>query len=339
MSTPTIAHSKLISDLPKTELHLHIEGSLEPEMMFNLAERNKVELPYQTVDEVRQAYDFNDLQSFLDLYYQGMNVLQTEQDYFDLTWAYIEKCKENNIVHTEIFFDPQGHTERGIELDIVFSGIKRALEKAETEYGISSYLIPNFLRHLSADSAMQTLLSLKPYLSDIIGVGLDSGEVGNPPVKFEEVFALAREWGLRIVAHAGEEGPPDYIIQALDLLKSERIDHGVRASESEDLLNRLAEEQVPLTVCPLSNTRLKVYHHMSEHVILELLEKGLLVTVNSDDPAYFGGYMNENFLALAKDLSMTAEQAIQLAKNSFTASFMPEELKHEWIAKIDQIIS
>jgi len=337
MITKSTTIFELISELPKTELHLHIEGSLEPEMMFNLAERNKVQLPYQTVEEVRQAYDFTDLQSFLDLYYQGMDVLQTEQDYFDLTRAYIEKCKENNIVHTEIFFDPQGHTERGIELSVVMNGILRALDKAQSEYGISSYLIPNFLRHLSAESAMQTLQSLKPYLSDIIGVGLDSGELGNPPEKFAEVFALAREWGLKIVAHAGEEGPPDYIVQALDILKSQRIDHGVRASESESLLTRLADEQVPLTVCPLSNTRLKVYEHMSEHVILQLLQKGLLVTVNSDDPAYFGGYLNENFQALADDLSMTEEQAIQLAKNSFIASFLPNATKQEWVTKIDNI--
>jgi len=250
----------------------------------------------------------------------------------------IEKCAEDNVVHTEIFFDPQGHTERGVELETVFAGIRSALDKAETEYGITSLLIPNFLRHLSADSAMQTLHSLKPYLSEISGVGLDSGEVGNPPEKFTEVFQLAREWGLNIVAHAGEEGPPDYIVQALDLLKSDRIDHGVRASESEELMQRLAKEKIPLTVCPLSNTRLKVYQDMSEHVILKLLDKGLVVTVNSDDPAYFGGYMNDNFHALAKSLSMSTKQAKQLAENSFIASFMPEDKKKAWVEKINQII-
>lgn len=333
----TTVSPDFIAALPKAELHLHIEGSLEPEMMFALAERNGVALPYANVDAVRAAYDFSDLQSFLDLYYQGMGVLQTEQDYFDLTWAYFERCKADNVVHTEIFFDPQGHTERGVALDVVMAGIKKACAKAQQELAISSLLIPNFLRHLSADSAMETLLSLQPYLEDICGVGLDSGEVGNPPEKFVEVFDLAREWGLKLVAHAGEEGPPDYIYQALDLLKVQRIDHGVRASESEALMQRLADERMPLTVCPLSNTRLKVYEHMSQHVILQLLEKGLCVMVNSDDPAYFGGYMNANFEALADALAMSEQEAKQLAKNSFEASFLSQEQKQAWLNNIDAL--
>lgn len=336
MTKQSIVTPERIAALPKAELHLHIEGSLEPEMMFALAERNGVELPYSSVDELRAAYDFSDLQSFLNLYYQGMGVLQKEQDYFDLTWAYIKQCAANNVVHTEVFFDPQGHTERGIPVATVLAGIIRALTQAKIELGISSMLIPNFLRHLSAESAMASLQELKPFLDQIEGVGLDSGEVGNPPEKFTEVFNLAREWGLKIVAHAGEEGPPAYIEQALDLLQVQRIDHGVRASESEPLMQRLAKDKIPLTVCPLSNTRLKVYQDMSEHVILELLERGLMVTVNSDDPAYFGGYMNANFQALADALAMTDAQAKQLAINSFEASFLPDQQKQYWIKKITQ---
>lgn len=337
MDSSSVASLGLIKKLPKAELHLHIEGTLEPEMMFNLAARNHVSLPYDSVDALKAAYNFTDLQSFLDLYYQGMEVLQTEQDYFDLTWAYIEQCVANHIVHTEIFFDPQGHTERGISLATVFNGITQALKQAEAEYQITSLLIPNFLRHLSAESAMETLEALKPYLDDIAGVGLDSGEVGNPPEKFIAVFDLARSWGLNIVAHAGEEGPPDYIIQALDLLQAQRIDHGVRASESDSLVTRLANTNIPLTVCPLSNTRLKVYQDMSEHVILDLLGRGVMVTVNSDDPAYFGGYMNANFMALSESLSMTAKQAKQLAIHSFTASFLTDAEKIAWINKIQAI--
>ena len=335
MSTSVIANADYIASLPKAELHLHIEGSLEPEMMFNLAQRNSIKLPYESIDELKAAYDFTDLQSFLDLYYQGMNVLQTEQDFFDLTWAYIEQCKNNNIVHTEIFVDPQGHTERGIPLSVVFKGMLDALKLAKEKYDISSMLIPNFLRHLSEESAIETLQNLKPYLDVIEGIGLDSSEVGHPPIKFKEVFKQARNLGLRVVAHAGEEGPPEYISQAIELLKVERIDHGVRISESEELIKNAALSKIPLTVCPLSNTRLKVYESMKDHVILDLLDKGLLVTVNSDDPAYFGGYINANFQALADDLSMSKEQAKQLAKNSFKASFLDEDKKQYWISQCD----
>ncbi len=332
-----IASPEFIAALPKAELHLHIEGSLEPELMFTLAERNGIKLPYANVDAVREAYNFNDLQSFLDLYYQGMNVLQTSQDYYDLTWAYIERCVANNIVHTEIFFDPQGHTERGIALATVFDGIESALSDARAKYDISSYLIPNFLRHLSADAAMECLALLKPFRESIIGVGLDSSERDRPPELFTDVFAMAAKMGLKLVAHAGEEGPPEYVIQALDLLNVDRIDHGVRAFESQALLERLAYEQIPLTVCPLSNTRLKVYEDMSDHPVLALLDKGLMVTVNSDDPSYFGGYMNANFQALANSLDMTKTQAAKLASNSFSASFLPAETKQGWLSRIKNI--
>ncbi|MBR9871817.1 MAG: adenosine deaminase [Gammaproteobacteria bacterium] len=305
--------------LPKAELHLHLEGALEPELMFTLARRNGIELPWSDVDALRQAYSFNNLQEFLDLYYQGANVLRTEQDFYDLTWAYLQKCEAQGVVHVEPFYDPQTHTERGIPFEVAINGISAALRDGREQLGISSGLILSFLRHLSEDDAFRTLEQAMPFRDQFFAVGLDSSEQGNPPSKFERVFAKARAEGLLAVAHAGEEGPPEYIWQALDLLKVSRIDHGVRAAEDPRLLDRLADEQIPLTVCPLSNTKLKVFPEMSHHNILELLERGLKVTVNSDDPSYFGGYVLENFLALRDGLGMTEQQARQLAQNSMDA--------------------
>lgn len=305
--------------LPKAELHLHLEGALEPELMFTLARRNGIELPWSDVDALRQAYSFNNLQEFLDLYYQGANVLRTEQDFYDLTWAYLQKCQAQGVVHVEPFYDPQTHTERGIPFEVAINGICTALRDGREQLGISSGLILSFLRHLSEDDAFRTLEQAMPFRDQFFAVGLDSSEQGHPPSKFERVFAKARAEGLLAVAHAGEEGPPEYIWQALDLLKVSRIDHGVRAAEDPRLLDRLADEQIPLTVCPLSNTKLRVFPDMSHHNILELLERGLKVTVNSDDPSYFGGYVLENFLALRDGLGMTEQQARQLAQNSMDA--------------------
>lgn len=305
--------------LPKAELHLHLEGALEPELMFALARRNGIELPWNDVDALRQAYSFNNLQEFLDLYYQGANVLRTEQDFYDLTWAYLQKCHEQGVVHVEPFFDPQTHTGRGIPFEVAINGISAALRDGREDLGITGGLILAFLRHLSEDEAFETLEQAMPFRDQFFAVGLDSSEKGHPPSKFERVFAKARAEGFRAVAHAGEEGPADYIWEALDLLKVDRIDHGVRAVEDPKLLDRLAEEQVPLTVCPLSNTKLQVFPDMAHHNILELLSRGLNVSVNSDDPSYFGGYVLENFLALRDALGMTEEQAHQLAKNSMDA--------------------
>jgi len=309
-----------ISSLPKAELHMHLEGSLEPELMFALAERNAIALPWNDVESVRQAYAFNNLQEFLDLYYKGADVLRTEQDFYDLTWAYLQKCKAQNVVHTEPFFDPQTHTDRGIRFEVVLEGIRTALRDGEQQLGVSSGLILSFLRHLSEDAAFATLEQAMPYRDAFVAVGLDSSEVGHPPRKFQRVFAKARAEGFAAVAHAGEEGPPEYIWEALDLLNVVRIDHGVRAFEDERLMQRLIDQQIPLTVCPLSNTKLKVFEHMGQHHILEMLERGVKVTVNSDDPAYFGGYVNENFQALHDALGMTREQAERMARNSLEAS-------------------
>ena len=294
----------LIQNLPKAELHLHIEGTLEPEMMFHLANKNNVTLPYENIEEVQQAYSFTSLQSFLDIYYAGANVLINEEDFFDLTWAYLLRCKAQNIVHTEIMFDPQTHTDRGIAFATVLHGITGALEKAEVELGISSFLIMSFLRHLSEEEAFKTLKSSLPFKEKIMAVGLDSSEVGNPPEKFKRVYAEAKKEGYRLVAHAGEEGDSSYIWGALKLLNVERIDHGIRCEDDDTLVEYLKKRQIPLTVCPLSNTKLKVVEKMEEHNILRLLEKGLCVTVNSDDPAYFGGYLNKNFEALYEALQM-----------------------------------
>ena len=330
--------SEFLSSLPKAELHLHIEGSLEPELMFKLAERNGINLPYSSIEEVRDAYQFSNLQTFLDIYYQSAAVLIHEQDFYDLTWAYLLKCHEQGVVHTELFFDPQTHTERGIEISVVFDGITRALADAASHLGISSALIMCFLRHLSEDEAFEVLERAKPYLQHIVGVGLDSSEVGHPPSKFERVFAEARKLGLKAVAHAGEEGPPEYIVEALDLLKVERIDHGVRCLESDELVARLVREKIPLTVCPQSNVRLKVFEDMSEHTILNMLEMGLLATVNADDPSFFGGYVLENFEALATDLGMTRIQAARLAENSIRSSFITASLKSAYLAKLAEVI-
>jgi adenine deaminase len=330
--------SEFLRALPKAELHLHIEGSLEPELMFKLAERNGINLPYSSIEEVRDAYQFSNLQTFLDIYYQSAAVLIHEQDFYDLTWAYLLKCHEQGVVHTELFFDPQTHTERGIEISVVFDGITRALADAASHLGISSALIMCFLRHLSEDEAFEVLERAKPYLQHIVGVGLDSSEVGHPPSKFERVFAEARKLGLKAVAHAGEEGPPEYIVEALDLLKVERIDHGVRCLESDELVARLVREKIPLTVCPQSNVRLKVFEDMSEHTILNMLEKGLLATVNADDPSFFGGYVLENFEALATDLGMTRIQAARLAENSIRSSFITASLESAYLAKLAEVI-
>lgn len=325
--------------MPKAELHLHLEGSLEPELMFELAQRNGIELPYDTVDQIRAAYNFGNLQDFLDLYYQGAGVLQTEQDFYDLTWAYLKQCEAQNVIHTEPFFDPQTHTARGIDIGDVIRGIDRALQHGREQLGISSRLILSFLRHLSEDDAFHTLEQALPYRDRFVAVGLDSSEAGNPPAKFQRVFERVRSLGLLTVAHAGEEGPAEYVRQALDLLKVSRIDHGVRASEDPALIDRLIREQMPLTVCPLSNTRLRVFDKMSDHNILELLEQGVCVTVNSDDPAYFGGYMAENFIALHRDLNMTRDQAVALSRNAFRASFLPEDEKADLIARLDDFVA
>ena len=328
---------QLIQSLPKAELHLHIEGTLEPGMVFEIAKRNGVKLPYANSDELSKLYDFSDLQSFLDLYYQATAVLQTEQDFYDLTWAYLKRCQADNVVHTEIFFDPQSHTERGIAFAVVIDGIHRALSRAESELGISSSLIMSFLSHLPEKDALVTWEEAQPYLDRIHAVGLDSSERDFPPRLFANVFALARQAGLKTVAHAGEEGPSDYIREALAVLLVSRIDHGVRITEDPALVEEAAARQIPLTICPLSNIRLCVYDSMQDHPILTLLEQGLLVTVNSDDPAYFGGYVNDNYRAVAEAVSASSEQIVQLAKNSFSASFIDQSLKDSWLARIDTV--
>jgi adenosine deaminase len=320
-----------IEAMPKTELHLHIEGTLEPELLFALAQRNAVALPYSSVEALRAAYAFSDLQSFLDLYYAGANVLRTEQDFHDMTAAYIERARADNVRHAEIFFDPQTHTERGIDISVVFAGIARALRTARQQHGFSSAMIMSFLRHLSEEEAFATLeaaLPLRAQYEDLWhGIGLDSSERGNPPEKFASVFARCQELGFHLVAHAGEEGPPAYITGALDVLKVERIDHGVRSEEDPALMQRLAQEKMPLTVCPLSNLKLCVVDDMQQHNLARLLRAGLMVTVNSDDPAYFGGYMNANYLAVASALELSRDELLQLARNGIDASFLPAREK------------
>ena len=327
-----------LNALPKVELHMHLEGSLEPEKMFELAQRNNIELSFGSVDELRQAYAFSNLQDFLDIYYQGASVLQVEQDFYDLTWAYLEICRQQNVVHVEPFFDPQTHTDRGISFETIINGITRALKNGETQLGISSGLIMCFLRHLDEKAAFSTLARAEPYLEQIIAVGLDSSEKGHPPEKFSRVFASAREMGLLTVAHAGEEGPAGYVWAAINDLKVSRIDHGVRSSDDPELMTHLVETRLPLTVCPLSNTKLGVFDDMSQHNILEMLDSGVCVTVNSDDPAYFGGYMTENFEALAMALGMTGQQARQLVLNSIEASFADEARKAQ-IQKLLESVS
>ncbi|UPR35143.1 adenosine deaminase [Vibrio cyclitrophicus] len=325
-----------IKNLPKVELHLHIEGTLEPELMFELAKRNNVSIPFENPDQVRDAYQFHNLQSFLDIYYQGANVLLHQQDFYDLTWAYLLKCQQDNVVHTEIFFDPQTHTERGIGFDTVVGGITQALQQAEQELGISSQLIMCFLRHLDEDSAFETLKQAVPYKDKIIAVGLDSSEQSNPPEKFKHVFQEAINQGFLTVAHAGEEGPAQNIIDALSLLGITRIDHGVRCVEDEELMEQLIAKRTPLTVCPLSNTKLKVFETMQEHNIVELLRKGLCVTINSDDPAYFGGYMNDNFLAVANAHPVTKNELAQFSINAIEASFISPNAKEDLITQVRQ---
>jgi len=326
----------LLRRMPKAELHIHIEGSLEPELIFKLAQRNGVVLPYASVDALRAAYAFSNLQSFLDIYYAGASVLLTEQDFFDMAWAYFERAATDNVVHAELFFDPQTHTDRGVPMQAVVQGLARACRQAQAELDISAALILCFLRHLPEEAAFATLEQALPWREHFIGVGLDSSEMGHPPEKFAQVFARCRELGLHGVAHAGEEGPPAYIWSALDVLKAERIDHGVRCLEDPALVQRLAADRVPLTVCPLSNVKLCVFKTMADHNLPALLAAGLCATVNSDDPAYFGGYMNDNFIATFDALpELGAAQAYTLARNSFEASFAPSADKARWVTALD----
>ncbi|WP_430426497.1 adenosine deaminase [Maribacter litoralis] len=312
----------IIQGIPKAELHLHLEGSFEPELMFEIAKRNNIVLPYDSIESVKAAYKFNNLQEFLDIYYAGAQVLLYEQDFFDLTWAYLTKVHSENVVHVEVFFDPQTHTERGVSFDVVINGIHRALEKAKTELNISYKLIMSYLRHLSEEAAFETLEASLPFKDIIDGIGLDSSEMGNPPSKFKEVFKASAKQGYKLVAHAGEEGPADYIWEALDILKVVRIDHGNRCLTDETLVKRLVDEKIALTLCPTSNVALKVIQKMNEHPVAKMLEKGIIATIHSDDPAYFGGYMNENYYQTAKALNLSLGQIQQLAINAFEASWM-----------------
>ena len=322
---------KFIKKVPKAELHLHIEGTLEPEHMFELAKRNNVSIPYKNFEEVKAAYNFKNLDSFLNIYYQGAKVLIHENDFFDLTWAYVLKCKEENIVHTEIFFDPQAHIDRGVSFDTVINGISKALDKANLEFGLTSKIIMCFLRHLEEDSAIKILNQALAHKDKIIGVGLDSSELGHPPSKFKNVFKKAREEGFLCVAHAGEEGPSDYIWEALNLLKVKRIDHGVQCLHDKNLVQKLCDEQIPLTVCPLSNIKLRIFNNLKEHNLKKMLNKRLTVMVNSDDPAYFGGYINRNLIECQAALNLSMKDIKTLIINSFKASFLEEAEKSKWI--------
>ena len=326
---------EFIKKVPKAELHLHIEGTLEPEHMFELAKRNNVSIPYNNVEEVKSAYNFKNLDSFLNIYYQGSKVLIHEKDFFDLTWAYILKCKEDNIVHTEIFFDPQTHLDRGISFDIVINGISKALDKANLEFGLTSKIIMCFLRHLDEESGFKVLDQALKYKNKIVGVGLDSSELGNPPKKFEKLFQKARDEGFLTVAHAGEEGPPEYIWDSINLLKVKRIDHGVQSLKDEKLVDLLIKKQIPLTVCPLSNIKLCVFNKIENHNLKKMLNKGLQVMVNSDDPAYFGGYLNKNLTETQLALDLSLEEIKTLIINSFKSSFLKDDKKKEWIDKIN----
>jgi adenosine deaminase len=328
-----------IRGLPKVELHLHIEGTLEPEMMFRLAGRNGLTLPFTSVDEVRRAYEFTDLQSFLDIYYQGAAVLRTEQDFYDLMRAYLERAAADNVRHTEMFFDPQTHTERGIGFPVFMAGFARARADARERLGMSSHLIMCFLRHLSEEAALETLEQARPFLDQIIAVGLDSGERGNPPQKFTIAFARARDAGLRAVAHAGEEGPPEYIRDSLDLLGAERIDHGVACEQDDALVERLAAEHVALTVCPLSNMKLQVFPDLRHHNLRRLLRRGVRVTVNSDDPAYFGGYIGDNFLAAQQALGLDRDDLEALARNGIEAAFLDNGRREELRAELERYLA
>lgn len=331
--------TEFIQHIPKAELHLHIEGTFEPELMFEIANRNGIKIKYESVEEIKAAYRFNNLQEFLDIYYAGASVLITEQDFFDLTYAYLKRIHTQHVKHTEIFFDPQTHTDRGIPFETVIQGIRRALIAGENDLGISSRLIMSFLRHLSEESAFSTLQQALPYRDWIVAVGLDSSEVGNPPSKFQRVFDRAVQEGFLTVAHAGEEGPASYIHEALDLLKVSRIDHGNRCLDDPSLVRRLAELQMPLTLCPLSNLELKVVDDMRNHPLRQMLNHGLLATINSDDPAYFGGYMSENFVAVALALELTEHEIAALCKNAFLSSFLSEKEKLDHIQRIDAYMS
>lgn len=327
-----------INGLPKAELHLHIEGSFEPELMFEIAQRNNIQIPYDSVQAVKEAYDFNNLQEFLDIYYAGANVLITEQDFYDLTYAYLTKVNSENVRHVEIFFDPQTHTDRGIAFETVITGIHKALKASEAEFGITFKLIMSFLRHLDEASAFKTLEQAMPFKGWIAAVGLDSSELGNPPSKFERVFAKAKEAGFLTVAHAGEEGPAEYIWEALNLLDVTRIDHGNHSLDDDALVAELAKTQMPLTLCPLSNLELKVVTDLADYPLREMMGKNMMVTINSDDPAYFGGYMNANFTAIAKALDLSKRDLAELAKNGFKASWLSAEEQSAHIAEIDRYI-
>jgi len=321
--------------LPKAELHLHLEGSFEPELMFAIAKRNRIEIPYQSAEDVRAAYRFSNLQDFLDIYYAGASVLLAEQDFYDLTRAYLKRVAADNVRHVEVFFDPQTHTDRGVAFATVIDGITKALKDGEKEFGITSKLILSFLRHLSEEEAFKTFKQAGPYLDRFVGVGLDSSEKGHPPSKFARVFAAAREAGLKLVAHAGEEGPPDYVWEALDILKVDRIDHGNRSLEDPLLVERLVKEGMTLTVCPLSNLKLCVVKDLKQHPLKKMLDLGLNATINSDDPAFFGGYVGENFAAVTAALALSKAELVTLAKNSFTGSFLSEAEKAAHLAAIE----
>ena len=323
-----------VTTLPKAELHLHIEGTFEPELIFEIGRRNGVAIPYASVEALRDAYSFTDLQSFLDVYYAGMNVLKVERDYYDLTTAYLRRANAQGVRHAEIFFDPQAHTDRGVAFGTVVAGIASALRDGEREFGITSHLIMCFLRDQSAESAMATLEEAIPFREHIVAVGLDSAEVGNPPSKFQAVFARARAHGFRTVAHAGEEGPPAYVWEALDLLEVSRVDHGVRSMEDPELVARLVRERIPLTVCPLSNLRLKVVHDLKDHPLKRMLDAGLVATCNSDDPAYFGGYVGQNFSAVAAALGLSDDEILRLAENSFEASFLDDAVRSRYLDEL-----
>ena len=326
--------AKFIREVPKTELHLHIEGTLEPELMFDLAKRNGIKIPYSNVNEVKSAYNFSNLETFLNIYYEGSKVLINEQDFFDLTWSYAVKCREDNIVHTEIFFDPQAHLSRGIKFETVINGINKALLKANKEFGLTYKIIMCFLRHLDEKSAFKVLDQAIEHKDKIIAVGLDSSEKGNPPSKFKNVFKKAIKEGFLTVAHAGEEGPPEYIWEAINLLEVKRIDHGVQCLKDEKLTKELIKKQIPLTVCPLSNIKLCVFKNLKEHNLKDLLNAGLMVMVNSDDPAYFGGYLNDNIVESQAALNLSKNELKTLIINSFKSSFLSEEKKMQWIKKI-----
>lgn len=335
MNASKLEINTFIANLPKAELHMHIEGSFEPDLMFEIAKRNKISLPYKTIDEIKAAYEFSNLQDFLDIYYHGASVLITEEDFFDLTYQYLKRAHEDMVVHAEIFFDPQSHTERGIKFETVITGISNAMKQAEIDFGISSFLIMSFLRHLSEKAAIEILEKSKPWHSLIIGLGLDSTESGNPPHKFEKVFKIGKKLGFKLMAHAGEEGPAQYVEEAIEYLKIDRIDHGNRCLDNPILIKKIKALNLALTVCPLSNLKLHVVDDLKKHPIKTMLDLSLKATINSDDPAYFGGYINKNYVQIAHNLNLTIEEITQLAKNSIDASFLEEDKKNHWMQIIE----